>query len=203
MIDIRLATTSEELNAVYNFRYTIYVEEMGQNESYADHQHERIVDTLGHPYAKVLAAWDGNTIVGTTRSNFVHDGSIDNYLGYYQLQHLSREQLSKASISTHCMVHPAFRRTTLTARLVSETYQRGLDEGLQTNYCDCAPHNIPFFTGLGYSVIDKDFVHPEFGLGSVMKLNMHDVDWLERVRSPFRKVLSTHLSRQRKEVTPQ
>jgi predicted GNAT family N-acyltransferase len=201
MIDIRLATTPADLEAVYAFRYSIYIEEMGQSESYADHHNKRIIDSLDHPNAKILAAWDNNQIVGTVRSSFVRDGGVGDYLDYYQLQDLSPEELNKTSISTRFMVHPAFRCSTLTARLVCETYHRGLEQGLETNYCDCDPHLESFYTRLGYSMTDKDFVHPEFGVGYIMKLDMLNLNHLRSTRSPFYKVLAKYCSRPTREVT--
>jgi predicted GNAT family N-acyltransferase len=201
MLEIRLATTPTELEAVYKFRYSIYIEEMGQSESYADHHNKRIIDSLDGPHANVLAAWDNNQIVGTLRSSFIRDGGVGDYLDYYHLQHLSRETLSKISISTRFMLHPAFRCGTLAGRLVCETYRIGLEQGLETNYCDCDPRVASFFARLGYVTVTENFVHPEFGLGSIMKLNLHDKEHLEQLRSPFHKILAKYCSRNTKELT--
>ena len=50
-IQIGLATTRDDREAIYRFRYRIYVEEMGRYGSIADHQGKRLVeddDTAGH-----------------------------------------------------------------------------------------------------------------------------------------------------------
>jgi predicted GNAT superfamily acetyltransferase len=200
MIDIRIASTIEELTAIYKFRYAISVNEMKWRESYANHEKCVIMDALDSPKAMVLGAWKDKELIGLSRSNFIRDGGIGDYLKYYNLIHLPEQELSKASITTLLMVHPTYRYSILTSRLVCETYRHGLEQGIETNYCDCDPYLLSFYTKLGYLVIDKNFIHPEFGLGSVMKLNMYDLEHLEHLRSPFRKVLKAHLSKRCEKV---
>ena len=64
---IRRAETSDELEAVYHFRYLIYVEEMQRKQAYADHVRRRIVDPLDDG-AVNLVAWSGSEVVGTCAS---------------------------------------------------------------------------------------------------------------------------------------
>jgi hypothetical protein len=193
MAEIRLAESDEERLAVYRLRYSIYVEEMGLDESYADHQRKLITDSLDGPKAMILAAWDGDRVVGTTRSNLIRDGGIGNYLEYYRLSKLPPETLAESSVSTRIMVHRDFRRTPLTARLACEGFRWLLSHGIHADFCDCDPKVVKFFTGLGYKVEFDDFDHPEFGLGSVMRLPVQDLDHLVKVRSPFRRILANWL----------
>lgn len=190
MLTIRLASTPAELLAVYRFRYEVYFEEMRQNEACTNHERRQIADPLDSPDAVVLAAWNDDRVVGTSRFNLIRDGAIGNYREYYRLHSLPPEVLHHASLSTRAMVHAEFRRTTLAARLCCAQYQLGLARGVRSDFCDCAPQNAPFFTGLGYRVHREDFIHPEFGPGPVMRLDLHDLNHFVRVRSPFRKFLS-------------
>jgi hypothetical protein len=114
MAEIRFAESEEERLAVFKFRYDIYSVEMGVMEPYADHVNKLIKDVLDGPQAMLLAAWDGDHVVGTTRTNLVRNGGIGNYLEYYRLTERSLADLQEMSISTRIMVHPRFRRTPLT-----------------------------------------------------------------------------------------
>lgn len=190
MPDIRIASSASELAAVYRFRYAIYVEEMHYTESHADHAGKLLADPLDRSAALVLAAWEEGRVIGTVRLNRLSDGGgVDRYLQLYRLDTLSTEALQHTSLCTRLMVHPDFRRATLAVRLCCEMYRWGLEQGLQTDYCDCAPGNVSFFAKLGYRVEFSDFEHPEFGPGTVMRLDLHDLEHLEAVRSPFHRIL--------------
>jgi hypothetical protein len=202
MAEIRLAESEEERLAVYRFRYAVYVEEMGLDESYADHDRKIIKDTLDGPQAMLLAAWDGDRVVGTTRTNLVRNGGIGNYLEYYRLTDRPHAELQDTSISTRIMIHPQFRRTPLTVRLTCDCFRWMLEQGVKTDYCDCEPEVVKFFTGLGYKEQFADFYHPEFGLGSVMRLDVHDFEHLAKVRSPLRRVLAKWLEDREKIIAP-
>jgi hypothetical protein len=191
MADIRVAMSEEERLAVYRFRHMIYCGEMGFDEKYADHERKIIKDELDGPEAMLLVAWDGDQVVGTTRTNLVRRGGIRNYLEYYRLTDRPLSELTDTSISTRIMIHPRFRRTPLTVRLTCDCYQWMLEQGVKTDYCDCEPEVVPFFTGLGYKEICNDFLHPALGgMGSILRLDTHDLDHLTQVRSPLRRVLT-------------
>ncbi len=198
MAEIRLAESEEERLAVYRFRYSVYVEEMGIDESYADHERKLITDPLDHPQAMLLAAWDGERVVGTLRTNRVCDGGLSRYLEYYRLTDLPQPFLEETSVSTRTMVAADLRRTTLTARLACECFKWMLNHGLHTDFCDIFPAVMPFSTGLGYKLLFDDFYHPEYGLGYVMRLDLYDLEHLVKVRSPLRRTLVKWLEEREK-----
>jgi hypothetical protein len=67
MIRIREASNHEELEAIFGFRYRIYVDEMGRPQKDADHDRRRIRDALDDT-AFNLAAWNDERIVGSPGS---------------------------------------------------------------------------------------------------------------------------------------
>ena len=56
MIEIRQASTPDDLQAVYRFRYAVYVEEMAWKMKHVDHTAKLLADPLDVPDALVLAA---------------------------------------------------------------------------------------------------------------------------------------------------
>ena len=68
MFEIRLATTAEEREQVFKLRYSIYVEEMGKSQHYADHKHKKVEEPLDSS-ANIFAAFQNGRVVGTIRNN--------------------------------------------------------------------------------------------------------------------------------------
>jgi hypothetical protein len=201
MAEIRLAESDEERLAVYRFRYSIYFEELKIVESCTDHERKLITDPLDTPQAMVLAAWDGDRVVGTLRTNRVCDGGLENYLKYYRLTESPSDFLSQTSVSTRTMVAAALRRTPLTARLACETFKWMLSHGIRTDFCDIYPSVMPFSAGLGYKH-QFDFEHPVYSFGHVMRLDLYDQEHLVKVRSPLRRILAKWLEDREKVVAP-
>ena len=57
--DVGRADTDEDREAVYRFRYSVYVEEMGRYQDTADHEGKRLVDptTSGAGATPTAARW--------------------------------------------------------------------------------------------------------------------------------------------------
>lgn len=185
MMRIARVTTDQEFEAVYRFRYSMYVNEMDRRQYCADHRRKIITDPLDGPEAIVLGAWEGNELVGTLTSNFLRTSPVGEYLDYYYLRGLPAEVLAKTSITSRLTVHPRLRSTILAARMACMIYQIGLESGIVADFIDCNCHLVPFFTRFGYRFHRHDLRHPERGDVKVMRLDVHDRDHLRRVRSPF------------------
>ena len=187
-LEIRLATSPAELEAIYRFRYAIYVEEMHRKQKYADHEARRIEDPLDRGSC-ILGAWENGEVVGTVRASFLRCVDIGDYFDFYQVGRLPREQIGRASITTRLMIHPRHRQRSLAIRLARAIYQIGLREGITTDLIDCNDHLVPFFTGLGYRAHRDDLVHPEYVSVTVMKFELFDHTHLQAIRSPLLPVL--------------
>ena len=172
---IRFATTEEELETIYRFRYAIYVEEMHRKQEYADHQAKRICDPLD-PGSYVLGAWEGEEIAGTLRISFVRWTRIGEYFEMYHVGRLPEIVQKHTSITTRLMIQPRLRQGTLAVRLAQAAYSFGLEHEIKTDLIDCNSHLIPFFTRLGY------------------RLYRDDHDYLQQIRSPFLPILREWLS---------
>lgn len=178
------AITPEDREAVYRFRYRVYVEEMGRPQKYADHAWKRIEEPLdGH--AHVLAAFNGDHLVGTVRYNLGSEGGFDYYEELYGLRSFGPFFPDHVSITTKLMVAPECRRSTLALRLASECYRGGAERGSMFDVIDCNPPLRPFFAKLGYRQISSNFEHPEYGHVIPMVLALYDDEHLAAVRSPF------------------
>jgi hypothetical protein len=192
---IRQATTEEELEEIYRFRFAVYVEEMHRPQKYADHARKRIWDPLDSR-GYVLGAWENDELVGTVRINFLAETDIGDYYEMYAFEEIPPFERSHSSITTRLMIHPRYRKGTLAIRIARALYRFGLERGILTDLIDCNAHLVRFFTGLGYQPHRTDLVHPEYGAVSVLKLSLIDRIHLQRIRSPFLPVLQDWLSTQ-------
>lgn len=184
-VEIVDARTPDIREAVFRFRYEIYVREMDRPQKDADHRLGRIEDALDAT-AELMAARDTGTgaVVGTIRANVLGDGAIGIYESLYGLGGLGPAARARTSITTRLMVERSKRGTMVAVRLAQALYRRGRERRVTADYCDCNAHLVPFFQGLGYRALGM-IAHPEYGLVTLMRLDLEDLTCLQRIGSPL------------------
>jgi hypothetical protein len=187
-ICIRAAATRDELEAVYRFRYRIYVEEMQRKQLYADHERRLIEDPLD-AFSINLVAWLGSEVVGVIRNNAAADGPLGQYEEFYAMHTVGNDHPRRTSITTRLMLAPGHRRGTLAIRLASASYRIGLERNVRWNFIDCNDHLLHLFTGLGWTEHRSPAEHPEYGVVNRLRLDLYDSNHLAAVSSPFSQVL--------------
>src|ERR1700694_2571781 len=80
-----LAKTPGEKEAVYRFRYSVYVEEMGRYQDTADHTNRRLVEPEDD-HSLIFFATDGVDVVATARLTWGGDGFSDRQIRQYSLR---------------------------------------------------------------------------------------------------------------------
>jgi GNAT superfamily N-acetyltransferase len=191
-IDIIDATDPSVREAVFRFRYDIYVREMRRRQKDADHERQRVEDILDRD-AILLAAVDTGSgrVVGTARSNIVGRSEIGVYDRLYGLDALSARERTVTTITTRFMVDRERRGTVLAMQLARSLFARGAARGITTDYIDCNEPLVPFFERLGYRSI-RTVEHPDYGAVRLMRLDLRDDGHLARVGSPFGSVQARH-----------
>lgn len=191
--EIRLAQDAAELEALFAFRYRIYVEELARPQKYADHAAKMIRDPLdGTAYNFI--AWTGNEIVGCIRINLARDGAIDYYRDLLRMDDAAVDWRANTSLSTRFMIAPDWRGTTLAIRLASTAYEFGLVNGIEWNFIDCYDNLATFFRRLGW-IQTHAANHEEYGAVNAMRLDLLDGEHLEQIKSPFCSLLRRHTQR--------
>ena len=181
---ISLVDSDADRNAVYRFRYDIYVEEMKRVQTYADHQLKTIQEPLDETGNLLIAEENGRT-VGTARFNVGVNESFRFYTDLYQLRSFGPFFPRHISITSKLMVAPEYRRSFLPRQLSVCCYVHGLRLGTAFDFIDCNSPLVPFFSKLGYRQVFPNILHPEYGNVVPMVLAMHDRAHLEKVRSPL------------------
>lgn len=181
--EVRFVESRKEKEAVFRFRYSIYVDEMKRPQRYADHERRWITDPLDE-YADILAVWQGDDVVGTVRMNPLRRNPLDEYRRLYGIENLSRHDLVGTSISTRIMLAAHVRRSPVSGKLLVAAFNHGRKLGIKYDYCDCNDPVLGFFERIGYRFIRR-VQHPEYGDVSVMQLDLEDIAYLKSIRSPL------------------
>ncbi|WP_416667681.1 cyclic nucleotide-binding domain-containing protein [Egbenema bharatensis] len=198
MTTVNIATTSEEKQQIYRFRYQVYVEEMRKKPKAANHTARILTDPLDET-SILLYVTHADEIIATLRRNFLDASklpeTIQEKLSIADFTH-PKHQLS---ISTRLMIAPQWRRSVMVGAIVAEAYRQGRERDLQFDFVHCAPWLVPFYENLGYRRYTDHFLDSDTGLQIPMILVMEDVEHLRTVRSPFyrlaRKQKNTPLAR--------
>ena len=170
---IRIATTDAELEDVHRLRYTVYAEELGRVQAYANHTERTIVEPLDRG-ALIYVAYEGERCVGTVRVNYTATSEVGDYASLYRMAEVGADYPRHTSITTKMIVAADYRNTTLAYRLAVAGYRQMLSDGIQHDFIDVYPIRIPFFQKLGYRVHAENAYHVEFGHVTVMRLATRD-----------------------------
>lgn len=183
MVSIRVFEPGNCPQSLYRFRYSVYVEEMGRKQHYANHADRTIIDPLDMSATNVIA-FEGEEIVGCVRVNFLVDGPVGDYEEFFELHRLSPAERLHASVTTRLMIERKRRRTSLSIDVVKAVYEHAIRRGDEISFIDCNRHLIGFFTKLGYrKLFEKP--HVEYGNVTVMQIDVRNVAHLVSVGSPF------------------
>jgi hypothetical protein len=181
-ISVRPPRTPREREAVFSFRYTVYVEEMRRDEPHADHRRRRIIDPLDATGYLLAAFGSDGRVVGTVRVNLSRDSNLSSYEGPYGMTQAPfvAYHPHATGIVTKLMVSDAYRRSTVAVRLARACYDYGRRQGVAFSFIDCNPHLKPFFERLGFRQVMPDFTHPVYGRVHPLVLDVRDAAILQQ-----------------------
>jgi hypothetical protein len=190
-IEIRTATT-DELEDVWRFRYSLAVSEMRLDPEDADHKRKMIYDSLDAD-GKILAAFDEeNRVVGTVCLNFAPTG-LGEWVDHFRMEGLGSYYPRRVSMTTKLMVASAYRATTLRTRLLRAGFRRYYEAGVCFDNVRCQPRHRAYFEQLGYRQVFPNFTISGHGEFCPMLLVLGDRSHLEEVNSPFLPILPDRL----------
>lgn len=194
MSQVLVATTPEERHAIYQFRYNVYVEEMGKNPRYANHTERILKDVLDDTATLLYLIMDGK-IAATVRRNLLHISSLPAPLSSALAIDRFAAKFSKASLcfDSRFMIAPEWRNSFAAGLIVAEVYKLGREQGLQFDFSHASPWLVPFYENLGFRRYTNNFLDEDAGLQIPMVMLFEDVDHLHLVHSPFYR-LARHMT---------
>jgi CRP-like cAMP-binding protein len=162
--DVGVATTPEEKEAVYCFRYSVYVEEMGRYQGSADHAGRRLVEPEDD-VSWIFYAREGDDVVGTARLSWGAKGFSERQVDEYSLApflaELPHEHLA---IGERVMVTPRLRGTGLVDELMAVRNDVAVEHDIRIQFSCCEPHLLSLYLGQGRrTYATKNINSPEAG----------------------------------------
>ncbi len=194
MLDIHIATTQAELQAIYRLRYQMYVEELGATMENADHR-QKVLHDEWDKTADIIGAWQNDELVGCVRLNYSHNTDLSEYEVHYHplvKETVLRQNTSSISISSKWVVAKACRRTILSARLSQGCYAQMHVKSANLTYLTCQTNLMGSYSRMGFRICGASFFHPEAGWLTPMVLVVQDYEYLQQIKSPFASICARY-----------
>lgn len=149
--DVGLADTDEKKEAVYRFRYSVYVEEMGRYQDSADHVGRRLVEPEDdESFVFYVRDTDDGIVVGTGRMTWGGRGFSRRQIDEYSLQpFLDALPHEYIAVGERVMVKPSLRGTGLIDDLMEQRKQTGVEHDVRIQFAACEPHLLSLYLGQG------------------------------------------------------
>lgn len=185
----RQVADADEAEALFRFRYEIYVEEFGMTGE-ADHD-ARLLRDAYDDHADNFALFEDDRIVGSLRIlrlNEVPDKSqiAANFEIRPALQAFGAGAIV---ISSRFLVAPELRQGQAIFRLMQHAFLEALGKGVRLNYGDSSPHLLPLYEQMGYRRYTSGYNDSANGFKLPVLMLLRDRDYLGRCRSPFRQLV--------------
>jgi hypothetical protein len=147
--EIGLAETPDDKDAVYRFRYSVYVEEMGRYQGTADHVRRQLVEAEDDD-GWTFYARHGGEVVGTARLSWGGHGFSGRQIEEYRLApflaELPHEYLA---VGERVMVTPALRGTGLVDELLQQRDEIAIAHDVRIQFGACEPHLLSLYLSQG------------------------------------------------------
>jgi CRP-like cAMP-binding protein len=194
------AASEDERQAVYRFRYDVYVREMGKVDlAEADHGRRTVRDGLDDGAVLYVARQGGASgrpgpILGTLRTVHGRDAIPRAVHALEEFDHFSAFPPEAFSFTGRLMVAPGGRGGQAMPALVQRAYADGLDGPVEFDFCTCAPGLVDLYEHLGYRRFAGNLADPVLGYMVPLVLVLRDADHLRTIRSPLWRTLRGHPS---------
>jgi len=149
-----LAETPEERAAVFEFRYTVYVEEMGRYQDTADHEHRWLVEPEDD-HSWISYARDGDAVVATGRLTWGPHFS-ERQIHQYSLEpFLAEVPAEMMAVGERLMVASDRRGSGLVEELIARSGELTGSPDVRIMFGACEPHLLPLYLGMGQRTYAK------------------------------------------------
>lgn len=181
------ARTEEEKEAVYRFRYEIYVAEMGRYQNVADHKRRRFREPEDDSARIFYVAKEGE-VLATSRFNWGGDAPFtERLIDHYDLARFLAEIPAEAmAIGERGMVKPELRGTPIFTELGQKSYEFIGKNRVELIFGACEPHLLSRYVSQGSRTFSaKNINSPESGYLIPIVNVTEDVEYLRRIGSPM------------------
>lgn len=189
-IKVGIATTPEEKQEIYRFRYQIYIEEMAKNLQDADYKNKMIYDELDD-WAFLLYAKIGSELIATARINV---GTASRFpeelvkllsLDKFQNSPPQRSVDQSFSYCAKLMVSPMHRSSPALYLLIAKCYEISVEHQVQFVFLLCHFYLLRLYEQIGFHRYTKNVFCPGYGIVNPIVFVPDDAQHLRKVRSPL------------------
>lgn len=187
---IFIAETLAEKEAVYRFRYSIYVKEMGFFANTADHERKTLISEEDESARIAYALQDGE-VVGTLRLNWGGDAPFSEHqVEMYMLEPFLAEVPPEAiAIGERAMIKPELRGGRLYDALNMKLAEFVSANRIQLLFGACEPHLLNSYVARGMrTYANRNINMPDVGYLIPVVYVAEDVAYLRRIGSPIGQV---------------
>lgn len=186
---IHLARTQEEREAVYRFRYRIYVEELQREIGGVDHERRMVRDAEDDkPYSHHFYAGSVNNIEGVVRLRVWDADAMPPEMADKLSMHLfgpARARLRTSEIGRF-MIDPKRRGSLVLPSMARRTYEFLANEaGVDVSFCYCRPGLVDYYRRLGARPYGAELVDEPEGMEVPLVSVLSDYAYYRQVKSPM------------------
>jgi hypothetical protein len=188
---IQQASTEAELTAIARLRYELYVEQLRIFAETADHAQRTLAEPADATTSHFYAALHGQ-IVGALRLDSGADVPFTSAAeaAYDLVRFRTTITDAQIAICTRLVVRTEYSATPVLLQLLVAMARFAAGRGIELILYGCQPHQIAFFTSIGFRSYRQVYNDPEFGILMPLALLTGDLEYLESIGSPLSAFLS-------------
>ena len=187
MTEVRRVESAPEFARLAEYRYRVYVEELGiLDSSTADPTQRRLVDALDDTSTS-YAIFDGDAVVGSLRLTYLPDVADPEPLlrKFDYADAVSAFGAGAVCMTSRFIVDEPVHHSRAMLRMMELCYEDGARLGVRLNYGDTSPGLLLFYEHMGYRRYTRPWNDDAYGFKLPIVMLGRDQDWFRRVRSPL------------------
>ncbi len=184
---VHFAETRAEREAIWRFRYDVYVRELGKTIASADHDRGWIRDPdEDNPEVSLIYTGTVDDVTGTMRGDYWLPGSIPAAtLHKYGLTRASTFLGLPVAEASRLMVRRNLRGKLIMPALARAGFEWAVQKGVAASLAYCAPGLVSGYRRLGYRPYGSDMIDTKDGVRVPLVMAMDDVAHFRDVSSPL------------------
>lgn len=186
---VHLARTPEEREAVYRFRYRIYVEELQREIGGVDHERRMVRDAEDDkPYSHHFYAGPADNIEGVVRLRVWDAGAVPTEIaGKLSLHRFGPAQARMRTCEIgRFMIDPKRRGSRVLPSMARRTYEFLANESrVDLSFCYCRPGLVDYYRRLGARPYGAEPVDEPEGMELPLVSVLSDYAYYRQVKSPM------------------
>ncbi len=187
LLEVKIASTAEEREAIFRFRYRVYVDEMHKQVEDADHRRQWLRDCADEGAVLFYIA-SGREVIATVRRNLADSRSqwLAKWQTAFGFDRFACFGPTAFSVSSRFMIAHHWRNSALGSRLTIAAYCHGREQGTRFDFVLSCPHLVDLYEHLGYRRYTRNYYDENYGgLLVPMVCVGEDTAYLRSVGSPF------------------